>query len=146
MSDPQANSKLELPSPKATSCAAHHSSIRLHTFRARQPLLHLLPTHKCSHKSLHFFVPIFLSLQSTTAGLTSTLSTFSDTLDTLLQDTPALESASSTFSYEIASIQYSRRRAALVLEHSPKLQDVLELPSARKGHYQEAIDLAAHAA
>jgi len=76
---------------------------------------------------------------------------FSDTLDTLLDDIPALESAAHTFSSEITSIQSSRRRAALVLEHSSKLQDVLELPvladaCVRGGHFQEALDLAAHAA
>ncbi|KAI0273022.1 hypothetical protein BGY98DRAFT_1099611 [Russula aff. rugulosa BPL654] len=71
--------------------------------------------------------PTFLSLHSTTTGLTSTLSIFSNTLDTLLDNIPVLESSASTFSSEITSIQSSRRRAALVLEHSSKLQDILEL-------------------
>jgi hypothetical protein len=95
--------------------------------------------------------PTFLSLHSTTTGLTSTLSSFSNTLDTLLEDIPALESAASSFSSEITSIQSSRRRAALVLEHSAKLQEILELPlladaCVRGGHFQEAVDLTAHAA
>ena len=95
--------------------------------------------------------PTFLSLHSTTTNLTTTLSSFSDTLNTLLEDIPALESAARSFSSDISSIQSSRRRAALVLEHSSKLQDILELPvladaCVRAGHFQEALDLAAHAA
>ncbi|KAH9017017.1 Dor1-like family-domain-containing protein [Lactarius hengduanensis] len=72
--------------------------------------------------------PTFLSLHSTTTNLTATLSSFSGTLTTLLDDIPALESAARSFSSDISSIQSSRRRAALVLEHSSKLQDILELP------------------
>ena len=57
-----------VPESDILSCATYHSSIRLHTCRARQPVLHLFPTHKRAHKSLHFFLS---SLHSTTTGLTS---------------------------------------------------------------------------
>ncbi|KAI0049933.1 Dor1-domain-containing protein [Auriscalpium vulgare] len=95
--------------------------------------------------------PTFLSLHSTTTGLSSTLSSFDSTLTSLLSDIPSLEDTARTFSSEIAGIQSERRRAALVLEHSAKLQDILELPlladaCVRNGYFQEALDLAAHAA
>jgi hypothetical protein len=65
-------------------------------------------------------------------------------------DIPMLESSTSTFSSEITSIQSSRCRAALILEHSSKLQDILEqsiLADAciREGNFQEVLDLTAHA-
>ncbi|KAN0109625.1 Dor1 domain containing protein [Russula decolorans] len=147
------HSKLELPSPKATCYLAQLTTLSLDSILSEPDNLSSTSsqltnalTNLCTSS-----YPTFLSLHSTTTGLTSTLSTFSNTLDTLLQDIPALESAASTFSSEIASIQSSRRRAALVLEHSSKLQDILELPvladaCVRGGHFQEALDLTAHAA
>ncbi|VDC04260.1 unnamed protein product [Peniophora sp. CBMAI 1063] len=95
--------------------------------------------------------PTFLSLHTTTSDLTSTLSSFSGTLDGLLQDLPDLETSARSLSAEITGVQAERRRAALVLEHSAKLQDVLEIPllaeaCVRNGYFQEALDLAAHAA
>lgn len=147
------HSKLDLSSPKATSYLAQLTTLQLDTILAEPDNLSSTSsqltnalTNLCTSS-----YPTFLSLHSTTTGLTSTLSTFSNTLDTLLEDIPALESAASTFSSEISSIQSSRRRAALVLEHSSKLQDILELPvladaCVRGGHFQEALDLTAHAA
>ena len=147
------HSKLELPSPKATSYLAQLTTLPLDSILSEPDNLSSTSsqltnalTNLCTSS-----YPTFLSLHSTTTGLASTLSTFSNTLDTLLQDIPALESAASTFSSEITSIQSSRRRAALVLEHSSKLQDILELPvladaCVRGGHFQEALDLTAHAA
>jgi conserved oligomeric Golgi complex subunit 8 len=147
------HSKLELSSPKATSYLSQLTTLPLDSILAEPDNLSSTSsqltnalTNLCTSS-----YPTFLSLHSTTTGLTSTLSTFSDTLDTLLQDIPALESAAGTFSSEITSIQSSRRRAALVLEHSSKLQDILELPvladaCVRGGHFQEALDLTAHAA
>jgi len=87
--------------------------------------------------------PTFLSLHSTTTGLTSTLSTFSNTLDTLLDEIPPLESAASSFSSEITSIQSSRRRAALVLEHSSKSHAARLV--ARFPHVQAVQDVHAEA-
>jgi conserved oligomeric Golgi complex subunit 8 len=85
-----------------------------------------------------------------TTGLTSTLSMFSNTLDTLLDDIPVLESSASTFSSEITSIQSFHCCAALVLEHSSKLQDILEQSMLADacvcgGNFQEVFDLTAHA-
>ena len=147
------DSKLELSSPKATSYLAQLTTLSLDSILAEPDNLSSTSsqltnalTNLCTSS-----YPTFLSLHSTTTGLTSTLSSFSDTLDSLLEDIPALESAASSFSSEITSIQSSRRRAALVLEHSSKLQDILELPvladaCVRGGHFQEALDLTAHAA
>ncbi|KAI9459187.1 Dor1-domain-containing protein [Lactarius psammicola] len=86
--------------------------------------------------------PTFLSLHSTTTNLTTTLSSFLDTLTTLLEGIPALESAARSFSSDISSIQSSRRRAALTSSKLPVLTDAC----VRAGHFQEALDLAAHAA
>ena len=148
-----AHSKLELSSPKASSYLAELTTFPLDAILAEpvnlsstsSQLTNAL-TNLCTSS-----YPTFLSLHSTTTDLTSTLSSFSDTLTTLLDDIPALESAARSFSSDITSIQSSRRRAALVLEHSSKLQDILELPvladaCVRGGHFQEALDLAAHAA
>ena len=95
--------------------------------------------------------PTFISLHTANTGLSGTLSSFSTSLNHLLDDIPALESASRSFLTEIRDVQAERRRAALVIEHSAKLQDVLELPllaetCVRNGAFQEALDLAAHAA
>ncbi|THH18840.1 hypothetical protein EW146_g2202 [Bondarzewia mesenterica] len=94
--------------------------------------------------------PTFLSLHTATTGLSSSLSSFSSSLDQLLNEIPVLESVSKSFLTEIRDVQAERRRAALVLEHSTKLQDVLELPllaeaCVRNGAFQETLDLAAHA-
>ncbi|KAI9509139.1 Dor1-domain-containing protein [Russula earlei] len=147
------HSKLDLTSPNAASYLSHLTSLPIDSLLAEPDVLSSTSsqltnalTNLCTSS-----YPTFLSLHSTTTGLTSTLSSFSHTLDTLLQDIPALESAARQFSSEVATVQSSRRRAALVLEHSSKLQDILELPlladaCIRGGHYQEALDLAAHAA
>lgn len=149
----EGQSNLELSSPKVASYLAQLATLPLHSILAEPDNLSSTSsqltnalTNLCTSS-----YPTFLSLHSTTTGLTSTLSSFSDTLDTLLEDIPALESAARSFSSEITSIQSSRRRAALVVEHSSKLQDVLELPvladaCVRGGHFQEALDLATHAA
>jgi conserved oligomeric Golgi complex subunit 8 len=145
-------SKVELSSPKAASYLTELTNLPLDVILAEpvnlsstsSQLTNAL-TNLCTSS-----YPTFLSLHSTTTGLTSTLSSFSSTLTTLLDDIPALESAARSFSSDIRSIQSSRRSAALVLEHSSKLQDILELPvladaCVRGGHFQEALDLAAHA-
>ena len=147
------HSEVELSSPKAAAYLSQLTALPLDSILAEPDNLSSTSsqltnalTNLCTSS-----YPTFLSLHHTTTGLTSTLSSFSDTLDTLLEDIPSLESAAQSFSSEITSIQSSRRRAALVLEHSSKLQDILELPvladaCVRGGHFQEALDLAAHAA
>ncbi|KAI0290617.1 Dor1-like family-domain-containing protein [Russula brevipes] len=149
----EGHSKLELSSPKAAPYLAQLTTLPLDSILAEPDNLSSTSsqltnalTNLCTSS-----YPTFLTLHATTRGLTSTLSSFSDTLDTLLEDIPALESAARSFSSDITSIQSSRRRAALVLEHSSKLQDILELPvladaCVRGGHFQEALDLALHAA
>ncbi|KZV59533.1 Dor1-domain-containing protein [Peniophora sp. CONT] len=147
------SSKIDLDSPKASQYLD-----QLTTF----PLSHLLsePANLSSTSSqltnaltnlCTSSYPTFLSLHTTTSDLTSTLDSFSSTLDGLLEDLPSLETSARSLSSEITSVQASRRRAALVLEHSAKLQDVLEIPllaeaCVRNGYFQEALDLAAHAA
>ncbi|KAI0033854.1 Dor1-domain-containing protein [Vararia minispora EC-137] len=146
-------SKLDLTSAGATAYLNHLTSLHL-------PQLLAEPTNLSSTSSqltnaltnlCTTSYPTFLSLHTTTADLTSTLSSFSGTLDGLLCDIPDLETSARALSSEITSVQSERRRAALVLEHSAKLQDVLELPllaetCVRNGFFQEALDLAAHAA
>ncbi|KAH9991099.1 Dor1-like family-domain-containing protein [Russula vinacea] len=135
---PSGHAKL-LSSPKATSYLAQVTTLPLDSILAEPDNLSSTSsqltnalTNLCTSS-----YPTFLSLHSTTTGLTSTLSSFSNTLDTLLEDIPALESAANSFT--------SRPR------HSSKLQDILELPvladaCVRGGHFQEALDLTAHAA
>ena len=147
------HSEVELSSPKAATYLSQLTALPLSSILSEPDNLSSTSsqltnalTNLCTSS-----YPTFLSLHHTTTGLTSTLSSFSDTLDALLEDIPSLESAAQSFSSEITSIQSSRRRAALVLEHSLKLQDILELPvladaCVRGGHFQEALDLAAHAA
>lgn len=147
------HSEVELSSPKAAAYLSQLTALPLDSILAEPDNLSSTSsqltnalTNLCTSS-----YQTFLSLHHTTTGLTSTLSSFSDTLDTLLEDISSLESAAQSFSSEITSIQSSRRRAALVLEHSSKLQDILELPvladaCVRGGHFQEALDLAAHAA
>jgi hypothetical protein len=148
-----AHSKVELSSPKAAAYLSQLASLSLGSILAEPDNLSSTSsqltnalTNLCTSS-----YPTFLSLHRTTTGLTSTLSSFSDTLDTLLEDIPSLEPAAQSFSSEITSIQSSHRRAALILEHSSKLQDILELPvlpdaCVRRTHFQEALDLATHAA
>lgn len=64
------------------------------------------------------------------------LSSFSDTRDTLLENFPTSEPAAPSFSSEITSTQSSRRTAALVLEPSSNLQNVLELPAFANAYQQ----------
>jgi len=93
--------------------------------------------------------PTFLSMHTATSGLQSILSSFSTSLEGLIHDIPLLEDSARAFSAEVNGVQAERRRAALVLEHSAKLQDILELPQlaeacVRHGYFQEALDLSAH--
>ncbi|KAI0066754.1 Dor1-domain-containing protein [Artomyces pyxidatus] len=146
-------SAIDLSSPQAATYLANLTALPLESILAEptdlsstsSQLTNAL-TNLCASS-----YPTFLSLHATTEGLSSTLSSFSDTLTHLLDDIPSLEQTARTFSTEIAGIQSDRRRAALVLEHTTKLQDLLELPlladaCVRNGYFQEALDLAAHAA
>ncbi|KAF8492958.1 Dor1-domain-containing protein [Russula emetica] len=128
------HSKLELSSPKATSYLAQLTTLPLDSILAEPDNLSSTSsqltnalTNLCTSS-----YPTFLSLHSTTTGLTSTLSTFSDTLDTLLEDIPALESAANTFSSEISlhpilpllTSQRTPRDLAARFPHVQAVQDV----------------------
>ncbi|KZO96472.1 Dor1-domain-containing protein, partial [Calocera viscosa TUFC12733] len=92
----------------------------------------------------------FLSVHTTTTSLSSSLDSLSSSLTSLLDALPALDSQCRAFADQTKSLQASRQRANLVLEQSDKLLDILEIPQlldtcVRNGHYQEALDLSAHA-
>ncbi|EJU02694.1 Dor1-domain-containing protein [Dacryopinax primogenitus] len=92
----------------------------------------------------------FLSVHQTTTSLSSSLGSLSSSLTSLLDELPALDTQCRAFADQTKILQASRQRATLVLEQSDKLLDILEIPQlldtcVRNGHYQEALDLSAHA-
>lgn len=63
---------------------------------------------------------------------------------------PSLEAECHAFAKSTKETQADRRKAALVLEHHDKLQDLLEVPQlldtcVRNGYYHEALELGNHA-
>ncbi|KAI0317249.1 Dor1-domain-containing protein [Amylostereum chailletii] len=146
-------SKLDLSSPQASEYLSYITSLDLDSLLSEPTNLSSTSSHLTNALTnlCTSSYSTFLSLHATTGDLTTTLSSFSSTLDGLLEDIPILETSARSLSAEINGVQSERRRAALVLEHSAKLQDVLELPllaesCVRNGYFQEALDLAAHAA
>ncbi|THH10383.1 hypothetical protein EW145_g1348 [Phellinidium pouzarii] len=98
----------------------------------------------------HAEYPTFLALHRTSAVLSSTLSSFSASLSTLAAALPALDTQARRFSAETHAIRDSRTKARRVLAQHDALLDVLDIPAlidtcVRNAHYQEAMDLAAHA-
>lgn len=77
-------------------------------------------------------------------------SSFTSSLDSLLDAVPVLEAQCQTFAASTKATQQNRSKAALVLEHHDRLQDLLEVPQLletciRSGYYHEALELGAHA-
>ncbi|TDL21007.1 Dor1-domain-containing protein [Rickenella mellea] len=98
----------------------------------------------------HSEYPTFLSLHHTSSVLSSTLSSFSESLSSLLGALPDLESKAREFTAVTKDIQAERQKANLLIEQHDKLVDILEIPQlidtcVRNGYYQEAMDLSAHA-
>lgn len=93
--------------------------------------------------------PTFTSVHRCSAAVGSAFDDFDTSLGDLINSIPALEQECRQFSLHNASIQASRRKAVLLQDHEDKLLNVLEVPQlmetcVRNGHYQEALDLAAH--
>jgi hypothetical protein len=95
--------------------------------------------------------PTFLSLHETASVLSSSLDALGNSLNSLLGEAlPELEGRTQQFARETQGVRERRRKARVVLEREDALVDVLEIPTlietcVRNGHYQEALDLAAHA-
>ena len=92
--------------------------------------------------------PTFCSVHKASSAVQSAFDEFSASLGSLIDAVPELEKGCATFN-QSASL-WARGRAALVLEHGEKLQDLLEIPQlmdtcVRNGYYQEAMELATHA-
>ncbi|OCB86205.1 Dor1-domain-containing protein [Sanghuangporus baumii] len=99
----------------------------------------------------HAEYPTFLSLHRTSSVLSSTFSSFSSSLSSLLSALPALETQARQFSQETQGIQEARTKARRVLVQHDALIDILDVPQfidtcVRNAYYQEAMDLATHAA
>lgn len=93
--------------------------------------------------------PTFTSVHRCSAAVGSAFDDFDTSLGDLINSIPALEEECRQFSQDNAIIQASRRKAVLLQDHEDKLLNVLEVPQlmetcVRNGHYQEALDLAAH--
>ena len=93
----------------------------------------------------------FISVYQCSAAVQSAFDDFEGSLGQLLDSVPALEEECRAFGKGTQGIQAVRSRAALVQEHQDKLSDLLELPQlletcVRNGYYQEAMELAGHAA
>ncbi|TFK76617.1 Dor1-domain-containing protein, partial [Pluteus cervinus] len=95
--------------------------------------------------------PTFLSIHKTTQALSSSLESFSSSLDELLQTSlPALEDAAARWKDRTDDVLNERRKAHVVLEQHEKLRDLLDIPilidaCVRNGYYGEALSLANHA-
>ena len=149
-----ASSAVDTPALSSQSAApyvAHLTSLSLQDLEAE-------PTELASSSAqltnalttlCHTSYSTFLSLHATTSTLSSSLDSLSTSLSALLSTLPTLESSSRTFSHNSRALLSSRRKAALVLDHYDKLQDVLSLPilletSVRNHSYADALLLAQH--
>ena len=93
----------------------------------------------------------FISVYQCSAAVQTAFDDFEGSLSQLLDSVPALEEECRAFGKGTQGIQAVRSKAALVQEHQDKLSDLLELPQlletcVRNGYFQEAMELAAHAA
>ncbi|KIK51256.1 hypothetical protein GYMLUDRAFT_50676 [Collybiopsis luxurians FD-317 M1] len=99
----------------------------------------------------HMSYPTFVSLYTSTSAFSSSLSEFSSSLDSLLDDSlPALESSMSNWNAETALVLATRRKTLTMLESYDKLRDLLDIPllintCVRNSYFSEALSLAAYA-
>ncbi|KIK50391.1 hypothetical protein GYMLUDRAFT_89288 [Collybiopsis luxurians FD-317 M1] len=99
----------------------------------------------------HTSYPTFVLLYTSTSAFSSSLSEFSSSLDSLLDDSlPALESSVSNWNAETASVLATRRKTLTMLESYDKLRDLLDIPllintCIQNSYFSEALSLAAYA-
>jgi hypothetical protein len=91
----------------------------------------------------------FLSLQSVSASIETSLTAFDKGISSLLQLIPCLESAAHQFQSEARAIKEERKETLAVMEQQEKLLGILELPQlidtcVRNSYHQEALDLLNH--
>ncbi|KAE9409402.1 Dor1-like protein, partial [Gymnopus androsaceus JB14] len=143
----------ELLNVSNTSYLEHLTSLDLDTLLSEPSVLQTQSHHLTSSLTslTHTSYPTFVSLYSSTSGLTSSLSELSSSLNGLLTDSlPALESSVSNWSTETASVLATRRKTLTVLESHDKLRDLLDIPllintCVRNSYFSEALSLASHA-
>lgn len=95
--------------------------------------------------------PTFLSVHQCSAAVQSAFDDFDTSLNALLGSVPALEASCSGFGTATQKVQRHRAAVATVQEHQGRITELLELPllmesCVRNGFYQEALELADHAA
>ena len=92
----------------------------------------------------------FIMVHKCSSDVHTAFSSFTSSLDSLLDAVPSLEAQCQAFAASTKATQQDRSKAALVLEHLDRLQDLLEVPQlletcVRNGYYHEALELGAHA-
>ncbi|KIK66182.1 hypothetical protein GYMLUDRAFT_38703 [Collybiopsis luxurians FD-317 M1] len=143
----------ELLKVSNTSYLEHLTSLDLETLLAEPGVLQTQSHHLTSSLTslTHTSYPTFVSLYTSTSAFSSSLSEFSSSLDSLLDDSlPALESSVSNWNAETASVLATRRKTLTMLESYDKLRDLLDIPllintCVRNSYFSEALSLAAHA-
>lgn len=99
----------------------------------------------------HTSYPTFLTLHDTTTALKTSLSSFSTSLDSLLETSlPELEECAASWRGKTENVLTQRKKARVVLDQHEKLRDLLDIPilidtCVRNGYFAEALSLASHA-
>ncbi|CDZ97143.1 Golgi transport complex subunit [Phaffia rhodozyma] len=91
----------------------------------------------------------FLTVHQCSSDVSTAFTSFTSSLDSLLDLVPSLEAECHAFATSTKATQAERRKAGFVLEHHDKLQDLLEIPPlldtcVRNGYYHEAFQLGDH--
>ena len=131
----------------------HLTSLPLPTLLAEPTALKTQSHHLSSSLSAltQASYPTFLSLHQASAALSADLSSLSDSLHSLLNDSlPILDQCLATWSDTTDSLLRHRNSSRLVLDQHDRLRDLLDVPllidtCVRNGYFAEALSLIAHA-
>ncbi|KAM6498766.1 Dor1-like family domain containing protein [Amanita muscaria] len=145
-------SSLLPPSSSTQAYLNHLTSLALPSLLDEPGSLQTQSHHLTSSLSslIYTAYPTFISLHDTSRALDSTLSSFSNSLDSLISTSlPNLDASTSSWREKTESLLDERRRARIVLEQHDKLRDLLDIPilmetCVRNGHFSEALSLRSH--
>ncbi|PFH48410.1 hypothetical protein AMATHDRAFT_123958, partial [Amanita thiersii Skay4041] len=140
------------PSQHIQDYLSNLSSISLQSLLDEPGELQTQSHHLTSSLSslIHTAYPTFLALHDNTRALGSSLSTFSDSLDQLLNSSlPDLDVCIASWREKTEGLLADRRSVRLVLEQHDKVRDLLDIPllmeaCVRNGYFAEVLSLKNH--
>ena len=141
-----------LPSPSSSTTTTPIFSLSLEALEQEPKIIHEEASFVSGELTSLCFreYRTFITVHQCSSQVHTAFTSFTESLDSLLDAVPSLEAECHAFAASTKQTQSDRRKASLLLEHHDKLLDLLEVPQlletcVRNGYYHEAMELGQHA-